>query len=78
MTEEEAKTKWCPMDRHVADKVLRESADGTFTVLQRSSAITNQNSRCVGSACMMFRTKYPLMNISARDQECYCGLAGKP
>lgn len=42
MTETEAKTKWCPMIR-------------TYGGVNNQGDITSDN-KCIGSACMMFRT----------------------
>lgn len=53
MTEDEAKTKWCPMvrvemvagiavNRHVAD--VPDTLDGTY-----------DETRCIGSGCMMWK-----------------------
>ena len=78
MTEEEAKTKWCPMlGEGNATKGLHERVDGTVSA------------NCIGSDCMMWRwdaitpeekrqlREYgddtgPLLAIPG-----YCGLAGK-
>jgi hypothetical protein len=80
MTEDEAKTKWCPfvrtglvagmaVNRHVAD--APGAIDGV-----------HDETRCIGSGCMMWRVKvresYP-MDASTNDLIVggYCGLAGK-
>lgn len=72
MTEDEAKTKWCPMVR--AESATRHLVDGSV------------EANCIGSACMMWRTPAiklngltmseidDLQNISADNG--YCGLAG--
>jgi hypothetical protein len=68
MTEEEAKTKWCPMVRNPS---------GYGAVNRGSPPGNNQN--CVGSGCMMFRTlQLPAMPHQSDRTEHYCGLAGKP
>lgn len=82
MTEEEAKTKWCPFarvtadDRHVGDN----SAWNRIQVDDGDAAphLTEQT-RCIGSACMAFRyverhAGQPPMN----ERNCFCGLAGSP
>lgn len=76
MTEDEAKTKWCPMVRtgmvagmavnHHVD--MRPNGDGVY-----------QQSRCIASDCMMWRPyvvggKKPGESIPGGD----CGLAGNP
>ena len=77
MTENEAKSKWCPMVR----------ADGG--VNNRADEYTGTN--CVGRACMMWRRNDGHGNFGATpderkalelkyaaDTQGYCGLAGKP
>ncbi len=61
LTEEEAKTKWCPMARVSVDE-LPECNRGD----------NDENpwySRCIASACMMWVTRY--------DGKGFCGLAGR-
>ncbi len=93
MTEEEAKTKWCPMLQ------VSAAAGVMGTVSNRSNAFddhSNRQGRCIGSACMAWR--WDLADFEDRIEryedaaniggitdrgpvpECfgYCGLAGKP
>ena len=63
MTENEAKTKWCPMVNRAGDRGNR-TADGVTM------------GRCVASGCMMWRTT--LHGTEGKVYEGYCGLAGKP
>lgn len=70
MTEEEAKTKWCPM--------LRKGPPGTSR-----NAPEDVPNLCIGSACMMWRkvdlSKVPMNEIHNYGEDVgYCGLAGKP
>ena len=83
MTEEEAKTKWCPFVRFTPPS-------------ERSSWETNRpsginGSSCIGSACMAWRLAYepdgtPKYRVTKlrepghtdNEPEGYCGLAGKP
>ena len=78
MTEEEAKTKWCPMVRfHVIDRV---GFDNTPT---GRDGCSDTNVNCIGSACMMFR-QYEIRvpdnppGTPVFNTHGYCGLAGKP
>ncbi len=83
MTEDEAKTKWCPFSQmqtgHVA--LGNRIANGQ----------PMSGAQCIGSACMMWRAReLTLSEMSAvKDEETaalarkimlqgYCGLAGKP
>lgn len=65
MTEEEAKSKWCPMIRYERDLVNRSSPHP-------------QNMNCIGSDCMMWRTTDPAIPEFKHPESGYCGLAGKP
>lgn len=66
MTEEEAKTKWCPM------------VPG-FNHAARNRQIDDRNGyRCIASACMMWRTTELLDDDNVLRKVSYCGLAGKP
>lgn len=76
MTEDEAKTKWCPFVRF-------SIADDGDTAANRDSKVLSDkdskhgdlqvrhNARCIASACMAWRSDLP--NAVAG----YCGLAGK-
>lgn len=77
MTEDEAKTKWCPFVR----------VHGGDLSFNRYAAADNPafNCTCLGSACMAWRWRWiPEMEISRgahlieSKTEGYCGLAGKP
>lgn len=75
MTEDEAKTKWCPMVRH---PIFPQEAGGG-----------NLGGKCISSACMMWRWIEDLSWRNRADdefrrsgrriqhEEGYCGLAGK-
>lgn len=86
MTEDEAKTKWCPMARVSSDSDSAWNRVGRFS-------LDGSHPLCIGSACMMWRwaveTQYfPKENPDGsvemnwiRDHSKtygYCGLAGKP
>ena len=67
MTEEEAKTKWCPMVRA-----------GNEAGCNRQDA----SDKCIASGCMMWRDyadriRNPIIPDEMKGHG-YCGLAGKP
>lgn len=64
MTEEEAKTKWCPM--------VRINGNAMDYILNRKAS--DRHSYCIGSACMMWRENVDYLP----GPHGYCGLAGKP
>lgn len=85
MTEDEAKTKWCPMVRYVVlpdENRLENNRDTIF-----------HGNHCIGSACMMWHWIVPPNEVkhdagngheplklvpSGRAADGCCGLAGKP
>lgn len=92
MTEDEAKTKWCPFARMLSHIYSQDGAGRTFEggySYNRSpdhgEGYLPTGAKCIGSACMAWR---------ATDNECapssyyeppaqskpagYCGLAGRP
>jgi hypothetical protein len=76
LTEDEAKTKWCPFAR----VALRNKEGAVSTAFNRQENSKNEASAvglCIGSACMAWR------GLKADDAGGYvgrgfCGLAGKP
>ena len=77
MTEDQAKTKWCPMVRvaYSGGSYNRNSLAGT-------AHVDTKDIRCIGSDCMMWGMKYVEQvderNVSVLVPDYYCGLAGKP
>jgi hypothetical protein len=75
MTEEEAKTKWCPFARLIAE--MRSNLGNVgFTESHNRRATEDGDgfpsaARCIGSSCMAWRWK-------SLNESGYCGLAGKP
>jgi hypothetical protein len=74
LTEEEAKTKWCPFVRHNLGRDLPAAYRGMHVT---------SDSKCIGSACMAWRdagkdtrTNSYVGNYSVDVG--FCGLAGKP
>jgi hypothetical protein len=71
MTEEEAKTKWCPMFRCAGDGGNADADGGRRT-------------KCIGTRCMMWRWQYDTVADGpdgvdyklVRTTQGYCGLAG--
>ena len=76
MTEDEAKTKWCPM--------VRFNDAGC----NRDNQVKNGHNRpyykCVASSCMMWRSSFTgeygaaVVTTKAEEGHGWCGLAGKP
>lgn len=64
MTEEEAKTKWCP--HAIASHTNPRQHNGEVWL-----------HNCIGSACMAWRWSDETMTREASDSG-FCGLAGKP
>ncbi len=69
MTEEEAKTKWCPFVRHY-NAMFQPCGNSLAGVPPRETPVTPFT--CIASACMAWR------KALAGDVGGYCGLAGKP
>jgi hypothetical protein len=73
VTEDEAKTKWCPMTRQAANNGIAFSNKP-----DNHASMVN----CIGSACMAWRRLETDPNkplpIEERMTAGYCGLAGKP
>lgn len=72
MTENEAKTKWCPMTRYrtVKSSKLHQDTVGM-------SNLPTGTGKCIGSDCMAWRWKPREVPLNEKYHEGYCGLAGK-
>lgn len=70
MTEDEAKTRWCPMVRSLYSSAV-------FGVGLNRGLPNNSAARCCGSSCMMWRWTLPGYKEASTAQG-YCGLGGKP
>ena len=73
MTEEEAKTKWCPMVVFML---------GGGQVRNRDACYDVAGTHCIGSSCMMWRETgrvrlFEPINGPHEVVQGYCGLAGK-
>jgi hypothetical protein len=77
MTEQEAKTKWCPMV-NARNVIPGRHMHGVF----ESKGGRTYDVCCIGTSCMMFRQRSYLLDIdgtsSGPTDDYYCGLAGKP
>ena len=85
MTEEEAKTKWCPFARvitvHTAEGMI--VGPGNRTEICGEDHFTKpMGSFCIGSACMAWRwdenEPVPFTDETQPPNGGYCGLAGQP
>lgn len=77
VTEEDAKTKWCPMVRHIERQDSGESSNNRCFPVddpKKTGISNNVWNKCIGSHCMMWRRTNA---VSAIDLRGYCGLAGK-
>jgi hypothetical protein len=86
MTQDEAKTKWCPFARTVQFDVIDAGASSPRNRVQSTKgsnagtlyADTLAGAKCIASACMAWR--WVAWNDVERipDDHGYCGLAGAP
>lgn len=81
MTEDEAKTKWCPFARERAKQGMPDGGGnrapygtGGGEIDPAYGAEQAALFPCIGSACMAWR----IMRLPDGDRHGYCGLAGKP
>lgn len=79
MTEEEAKTKWCPHIRTVMAGITK-GASVEALVVGNTYDEERQHPKtcCIASACMMWRWWQPPYANNPMGGDGYCGLAGKP
>ena len=76
MTEETARTKWCPMVRFNGgfnEATFNRGDEDTMNCPEINDTCVP---RCIASDCMMWRGEYPTYTGYATAQG-YCGLAGK-
>ena len=74
MTEQEAKTKWCPMVR-AAKNVQPVQLMGQAN-MDPASARNPEQARCIGSGCMMWRWDGWPEGAKVEDKRGHCGLSG--
>jgi hypothetical protein len=88
MTEDEAKTKWCPFVRAVVGvDTIAETGGPTLTqntpvfnrVIMSGNLVpwSPTQSNCIGPTCMAWRCTKKSKTAKAVS-EGYCGLAGRP
>jgi hypothetical protein len=79
MTEDDAKTKWCPFIRFVPRTRSQHSFSNRAGVIRpdSSDAAVSAETKCIGAA---WRGGGPVPAVvdDAVDGEGYCGLAGHP
>ena len=82
MTEQEARTKWCPMVRYSSDEMEPSANRWNFGKLGSDERVN-----CLASDCMLWRwvmtEDQALYNNTEYKTTCfkprgYCGLGGKP
>ena len=79
MTEEEAKTKWCPYQEirlSMVASTLANIISRWPNDAEKFTKAVNENRNCIASGCMMWRTT--LHGTEGKVYEGYCGLSGKP
>jgi len=70
MTEDEAKTKWCPAARSSADQ-------GDYSANRRSDGKVDIGCFCIASDCMAWRWHRSFSDGPLSTEHGTCGLAGK-
>jgi hypothetical protein len=76
MTEDEAKTKWCPHVRHTA--LPMSNGDAAVYDNRSSEVAFHVAGCCIASACMAWRWLDDPEALEGEPYEGYCGLAGRP
>lgn len=78
MTEDEAKTKWCPFVRVVHVGELKINSGNRIYNAVSDQTITDGPACCIGSECMAWRIRYFGDDVKEGELELgYCGLAGR-
>lgn len=80
MTEDKAKTKWCPFSR---PSVIYGGVRVISARHDQNPDPNTMNRNCIGSACMAWRWEEERKSANETRRilsqtEGYCGLAGKP
>jgi hypothetical protein len=74
MTEDEAKTKWCPFYRLIPETEFDEGLDNRLIGLKEENLLS---SRCLASECMAWRWDTLIADQGSTLTHGGCGLAGK-
>lgn len=76
LTEEEAKTKWCPFAHSYE---VHGPMDHPVSLNRNSTGHPDKDCLCIGVACMAWRSVLGAVQPGiAAKHEGYCGIAGKP
>ena len=79
MTEDEAKTKWCPMVRLTATGDPVNGGEWHSNRMPKDDRVNVESTYlCIGSGCMMWRWTFVDEALTDSRTDGYCGLAGKP
>lgn len=83
MTEDEAKTKWCPFARVSVGIECLVAPDHRAVTRDANGIATGIDQNCIGSICMAWRWGREEVGDNPRmtkrsEADGYCGLAGKP
>ena len=76
MTEDEAKTKWCPMIRFAG--AGNPVNGGVWSTNRGDDPGDIGATKCLASGCMMWRWTFIDEALTDSKTHGYCGLAGKP
>ena len=81
MTEDEAKTKWCPFVRmpFATQPAMGGVIEANLAINRLPADLDDcgLNYRCIGSECMAFRCDCRTTADHEKGCDGYCGLAGK-
>lgn len=89
MTEDEAKTKWCPQYQVNGGTDADDNRSTRFLPETKAYGPSLLNAKCIGSACMAWRWDRELWQLQTDEKGMclrkedgiyhgFCGLAGKP
>jgi hypothetical protein len=78
VTEQEAKSKWCPHSRVVAKNGLGPCGNRVNDCAADGSPAVPEAAFCIGSHCMAWRWENKFQRKPSDSTHGYCGLAGAP